>query len=115
MGFQCGIKNIIINLIYLIIIKKRYIMNDKEIKEKLNELDLMFNNCGNGVEIYYMGEWGKVNSFRVSRNCKIGSRVNWVKCKNILNKKNIKFNEGHSGWGMRMSRCIDMYFNINEE
>jgi hypothetical protein len=28
MGFQCGIKNIIINLVYLVIIKKRYIMEE---------------------------------------------------------------------------------------
>jgi hypothetical protein len=89
-------------------------MKKEEIEKKLNELDLMFNNCGNGVEIYYMGEWGEVDSFRISRDGEIGSRVNWVKCKNILNKNNIKFNEGHSGWGMRMSRCIDMYFDIDK-
>jgi hypothetical protein len=89
-------------------------MKKEEIEKKLNELDLMFNNCGNGVKIYYMGEWGEVDSFRISRDVGIGSRVNWVKCKNILNKNNIKFDEGHSGWGMRMSRCIDMYFDIDK-
>ena len=74
----------------------------------------MFNNCGNGVEICYMDKRGGVDSFRIYRDYKIGSRVNWVKCKNILNKNNIRFVEGESGWGMMMSRCIDMYFDINK-
>jgi hypothetical protein len=86
-------------------------MEKNEIVEKLNELKLMFNNCGNGLEMCYMGEGGGEMSFRICRNYKIGSRVNWAKCKKILSKNNIKFNEGHSGWGMMMSRCIDMYFS----
>jgi hypothetical protein len=86
-------------------------MEKNEIVEKLNELKLMFNNCGNGLEMCYMGEWGGKMSFRIYRDYKIGSRVNWAKCKKILSKKGIEFTEGESGWGMRMSRNINMYFS----
>jgi hypothetical protein len=90
-------------------------MEEKNVKEKLEELEVMFNGCGNGLELCYMGLYGGKESFRIYRDCEIGSRVNWVKCKNILSKNNIEFIEGHSGWGMRMSRNINMYFDINEE
>ena len=90
-------------------------MEEKNVKEKLEELEVMFNGCGNGLELCYMGLDGGKESFRIYRDYKIGSRVNWVKCKSILSKNNIGFIEGHSGWGMMMSRCIDMYFDINEE
>ena len=86
-------------------------MEKENVIKKLEELKVMFNNCGNGLELCYMGLLGGKESFRIYRDYKIGSRVNWVKCKNILSKNNIEFIEGHSGWGMRMSRNIDMYFN----
>ena len=89
-----------------------YIMiKDKNIIEKLEDLELMFKNCGNGIEFSFMGEFGGKNCFRIYRDYKIGSRVNWVKCKKILNKNNIDFMEGHSGWGMMMSRNINICFN----
>ena len=40
----------------------------------------------------------------------LGNRVNWVKCKKILNGNNINYSEGDSGWGMMLSRCIDFDF-----
>lgn len=85
-------------------------MDTKEILEKLEELKLIFNNCGNGIAFCFMGEYNGKNRFRICRDHKDGSRVNWVKCKKILSKNNIDFDEGHSGWGMRMSRMIDFYF-----
>jgi hypothetical protein len=76
-------------------------------ESKLNDLREMFSKCGNGVYISYMdnGRW------RISRGlCEVGSRVNWVKCKKILDKNKINYDEGHSGWGMQMSRCIDFNY-----
>jgi hypothetical protein len=90
-------------------------MKKENVIKKLEELNVMFNNCGNGLELCYMGSWGGKESFRIYRDCEIRSRVNWVKCKKILSKNNIEFNEGHSGWGMIMSRNIDMYFDESEE
>lgn len=76
------------------------------IELKLNELNEMFSKCGNGIWISCMNN--ERNRFRISRESwKLGSRVDWIKCKKILNKKGIEFIEGDSGWGMRMSRCID--------
>lgn len=92
-----------------ICINKLLIMS---IELKLNELDEMFSKCGNGVFIMCMSNRGdKIDRFRICRESwKLGSRVNWVKCKKILNKKGIEFVEGESGWGMRMSRCIDFNY-----
>lgn len=79
------------------------------IELKLNELNEVFNKCGNGVWISCMDN--KIGRFRISRESwKLSSRVDWVKCKKILNKKGIEFIEGESGWGMRMSRCIDFNY-----
>lgn len=79
------------------------------IELKLNELNEMFSKCGN-VFISCMDN--EVGYFRISRMNWMGgsSRVNWVKCKKILNKKGIEFSEGESGWGMRESRCIEFRF-----
>ena len=90
-------------------------MEKENVIKKLEELNVVFNNCGNGLELCYMGLRGGKESFRIYRDCGIGSRVNWVKCKKILSKNNIEFIEGHSGWGMMMSRCIDMYFDVSGE
>ena len=79
------------------------------IELKLNELDEMFSKCGNGIFIMCMDN--EMSRFRICRESwKLGSRVNWVKCKKILNKKGIEFIEGESGWGMMMSRCIDFNY-----
>jgi hypothetical protein len=44
------------------------------------------------------------------RICRVDGRVNWVKCKKILNDNNISFIEGHDGYGMMLGRCIDFDF-----
>jgi len=93
-----------------ICINKLLIMS---IELKLNELDEMFSKCGNGVFIMCMSNRGdEIDRFRICRGVWVGEnrRVNWVKCKKILNKKGIEFVEGESGWGMRMSRCIDFNY-----
>lgn len=78
--------------------------------EKLEVLREMFSKCGNGVRVMRMSDEGEKDRFRIYRNCDLGNRVNWVKCKKILNENNINFGEGHSGWGMMLSRCIDFDF-----
>jgi hypothetical protein len=85
-------------------------MNKTEETNKLNELNLMFNNCGDGLEIYYMGIVGKKEVFRIARELENGKKVNWTKVRNILNKNSISFMEGHRGEGRIFSKCIDTYF-----
>ena len=65
--------------------------------KKLEMLNEMFSKCGNGVRIMCMDDRG--NRFRIYRGWELGSRVNWVKCKNILSKNGINFDECESGWG----------------
>jgi hypothetical protein len=77
--------------------------------EKLEKLKGMFNKCGNGVNIMCMDDNGN-SRWRIYRFGDLGYRVNWVKCKKILDKEGIKYDEGESGWGMRMSRCIDFNY-----
>jgi hypothetical protein len=84
-------------------------MNKLEELKKLNELNLMFNGCGD-FEICYMGIIGEKEVFKISRELKIGKRVNWVKIKNILNKNNIRFIKGYGDEGKTFSKNIDMYF-----
>lgn len=78
-----------------------------------NELRELFSKCGNGVLILCMDNEnvGGVR-WRICRDYvwKKGMKVNWVKCKEILNKRGIDFIEGESGWGMRESRCIDFNY-----
>ena len=79
-----------------------------KLEKKLEELNIIFSKCGNGVRIMCIDEEG--DRWRIYRYFEDGSRVNWVKCKNILNKKGIEFIDGDSGNGKRMSRCIDFKF-----
>jgi len=72
--------------------------------ERLEMLREMFSKCGDGVFIMRMDNKDK---FRIRRN---EGRVNWVKCKKILNDVNISFIEGNNGYGMMMGRCIDFDF-----
>jgi hypothetical protein len=75
---------------------------------KLEMLKVMFSKCGNGVRVMCMDNKG--DRWRIYRDGDLGSRVNWVKCKNILSKNGIEFIEGESGWGMVLSRCIDFNY-----
>ena len=77
-----------------------------------NLLKEMFKDCGD-VLIYSMNNSSDevIFKWRIRRNWEVGSRMNWSKCKRILNKKGIKFIEGESGWGWRESRGIDFDFN----
>lgn len=72
--------------------------------EKLEVLKEMFSNCGDGVFVMRMDDNDR---FRI---CRVNGRVNWVKCKKILNKNGIVFIEGHNGYGMMLGRCIDFNF-----
>jgi hypothetical protein len=85
-------------LLYLGIIKKYNIM------ERLEMLRGMFVKYGNGVFVMRMDDKDR---FRI---CRVNGRVNWVKCKKILNDNNISFIEGHDGYGMMLGRCIDFDF-----
>ena len=78
--------------------------------KKLEVLREMFSKCGNGVRVMMISDMGEKDRFRIYRDCDLGNRVNWVKCKKILNENNINFGEGDSGWGMMLSRCIDFEF-----
>ena len=78
--------------------------------KELNELNEIFSKCGDGVMICNMDN----GRFRICRDgYGNGKRVNWVKCKKILDKINIKYDEGESGWGWMMSRCIDFNYRSN--
>ena len=72
--------------------------------ERLEILKKMFSKCGNGVFIMRMDDEDR---FRI---CRVDGRVNWVKCKEILNKNEVVFIEAHDGYGMRLGRCIDFDF-----
>jgi len=72
--------------------------------ERLEMLRGMFSKCGDGIFIMRMDDKDR---FRI---CRVDGRVNWVKCKKILNDINISFIEGHDGYGMMMGRCIDFDF-----
>ena len=78
--------------------------------KKLEVLREMFSKCGNGVRVMRMSDVNEKDRFRIYRKCDLGNRVNWVKCKKILNGNNINYSEGDSGWGMMLSRCIDFEF-----
>jgi len=78
--------------------------------KKLEVLNEMFSKCGSGVRVMRMSDVNEKDRFRIYRNCDLGNRVNWVKCKKILNGNNINYSEGDSGWGMMLSRCIDFEF-----
>jgi len=75
--------------------------------KKLEILKEMFIKCGDGVFLMIMSEVNEEDRFRI---CRIDGRVNWVKCKKILNDNNISFDEGHDGYGMMIGRCIDFNF-----
>lgn len=72
--------------------------------EKLEVLRGMFGKCGSGVFVMKMSEKNEKDRFRI---CRVNGRVNWVKCKKILNDNNVSFIEGHDGYGMMLGRCID--------
>lgn len=72
--------------------------------KRLEVLKEMFVNCGDGVFVMRMDDKDR---FRI---CRVDGRVNWMKCKKILNKNGVVFIEGHDGYGMRMGRCIDFDF-----
>ena len=72
--------------------------------EKLEVLREMFRKCGSGVFVMKMSEKNEKDRFRI---CRVNGRVNWVKCKKILNDNNVSFIEGHDGYGMMLGRCID--------
>jgi hypothetical protein len=77
--------------------------------KKLEKLKIMFNKCGNeGLMVSCMDNEG--NRWRISRSWNLGSRINWVKCKKVLEKSKIEFIEGESGWGVYLSRCIDFNY-----
>ena len=75
--------------------------------KKLEVLREMFSKCGNGVRVMMMSDVNEKDRFRIYR---YDGRVNWVKCKEILNKNSVSFIEGHDGYGMMMGRCIDFDF-----
>lgn len=78
----------------------------------IQKLEEMFKGCGNGVMICNMNSIGDENfKWRICRSPEYGRKVNWVKCKKILDKEGIKWREGESGWGWRMSRGIDFEYN----
>ena len=57
--------------------------------KKLEVLNEMFSKCGSGVRVMRISDMNEKDRFRIYRNCDLGNRVNWVKCKKILNENNI--------------------------
>jgi hypothetical protein len=78
--------------------------------KKAEILKEMFSKCGD-VIIVKLDNDG--NRWRVCKKS-LSGRMDWAKCKKILNKKGIEYDEGHDGYGMRMGRCIDFWFREEE-
>ena len=83
-----------------------------EKKEVLGVLKEMFKGCGD-VKVYCMNDYDSevVWKWRITRNGELGSRMNWSKCKKILDKKGINWIEGEDGYGWMIGRCIDFSWN----
>lgn len=79
-------------------------------EEVLKLLKEMFVGCGD-VVIYSMDNGGGNFEWRIKRNSNLGSKMNWSKCKKILNNKGISFVEGQDGYGWVIGRGIDFSWN----
>jgi hypothetical protein len=67
-------------------------------KIKLIEL---LSECGNVIFIDM-----RSNVLRVKNRGELGDRVNWVKCKKILDNNNINYIDGNNGY----NRVIDLFY-----
>lgn len=75
------------------------------------ELMEMFDGCGD-MDIIGMNNKDGEGKWRICReNFGIG-RINWGKCKKILNKNGIKFIEGDNGYGKLNGRVIDFEYKV---